>query len=50
MGRLKKDSETDHNSNSWWKKLGVGAFLFFLIKGLIWIAIAVMTYLGFESC
>jgi hypothetical protein len=30
---------------SWIKRLGVGAFLFFLIKGLAWLA---LIWLGFD--
>jgi len=30
----------------WLKKLGWAGFLFFLIKGLLWIALALLTYFG----
>jgi len=33
-----KDKETDKKKN-WLKKMGVGAFIFFLVKGLVWLAI-----------
>ena len=26
----------------WWRRLGLGAFLFFLIKGLAWLALPVL--------
>jgi hypothetical protein len=29
----------DKNKYGWIKNLGIGAFLFFFIKGLIWLAI-----------
>ena len=25
--------------NQWFKRMGIGAFLFFFIKGLVWLAI-----------
>jgi len=31
----------------WLKTLGAGAFLFFLIKGLLWIFLFVLLYMGF---
>jgi hypothetical protein len=34
---------------TWLKKLGVAGFLFFLIKGLVWIGIAVWAWLGLSS-
>jgi hypothetical protein len=49
MGLFRSNSfdsalETNHNKGKlklWLKRLGVAGFLFFLIKGLIWIGIAV---------
>jgi hypothetical protein len=33
----------------WLKRLGVAGFLFFLIKGLIWLALIIAaTYFGYE--
>jgi hypothetical protein len=29
----------EENKKSWLKRIGIAGFLFFLIKGLIWIAI-----------
>jgi hypothetical protein len=29
----------NENTRMWFKRLGVAGFLFFLIKGLIWIAV-----------
>ncbi len=34
---------------AWLKKLGLAGFLFFLIKGLVWIGIAVWAWLGLSS-
>tara|TARA_Y100000996_G_C22085438_1_gene463479 strand:- start:265 stop:393 length:129 start_codon:yes stop_codon:yes gene_type:complete len=31
------------------KKLGTFAFLFFLIKGLLWLIIPLLMYLGFKN-
>ncbi len=31
---------------NWYKGLGIATFLFFLIKGLIWIAVAVAAYVS----
>ncbi|MCC6385023.1 MAG: hypothetical protein LC117_02295 [Bacteroidia bacterium] len=31
----------------WIKKFGIATFLFFLIKGLVWIAIGLCAYLSF---
>ncbi len=33
----------------WFKRLGVAGFLFFTIKGLIWIAVFALAYFGFVS-
>ncbi len=33
-----------NRSAAWLKGLGVAGFLFFLAKGLVWIAVAVMAY------
>jgi hypothetical protein len=37
------------NKTGWIRKLGIAGFLFFLIKGLIWIGIAVWAWLGLSS-
>jgi hypothetical protein len=31
---------------NWLKKMGIVAFLFFLIKGLIWVGIALVLFFG----
>jgi len=31
--------EEENNKKSWLKNLGIGAFLFFFIKGLVWLAV-----------
>jgi hypothetical protein len=38
---------TDNKLKSWLKKIGIAGFLFFLIKGLIWLV--VIFYAG-KSC
>ncbi len=30
---------TNNKTKDWLRKIGIGGFLFFLIKGLIWLAI-----------
>ena len=49
MRLLPRDRQT--NSRSWLKRLGAIGFLFFLIKGLLWILIPLMVlfwgFLGF---
>ena len=41
---MKKDAVTTAGAmptkKSWLKKIGIAGFLFFLIKGLVWLAIA----------
>ena len=32
-------TKTDNKLRSWLKKLGLAGFLFFLVKGLVWVAI-----------
>lgn len=39
-----EEVKTESGLKKWGKRAGVAGFLFFLIKGLIWIAIAVMAY------
>lgn len=36
------------NWNSWLRKIGVAGFLFFLIKGLIWLAIFFGLFKAFQ--
>ena len=36
------DKQPNHNGiKTWLKRIGIGGFLFFLIKGLIWIGVFV---------
>jgi len=37
----------DLKSKGWFRKIGIAAFLFFLIKGLIWIGILIWGYFAF---
>lgn len=39
----------EKKKTAWLKKFGVAGFLFFLIKGLVWIGIAVWAWLGLSS-
>lgn len=34
-----KESKEKRTSLKWLKSMGIGAFLFFLIKGLVWLAV-----------
>jgi hypothetical protein len=37
-----------NNRKKWLKRLGVAGFLFFLIKGIAWIVVAVLAWKGCE--
>lgn len=39
MNKVSKNKWRSDKIRTWIKKAGIGAFLFFLIKGLIWIAV-----------
>jgi len=32
-----------------WKRLGIAAFAFFLVKGLVWLAMAMLLIAGLEN-
>jgi len=34
-----------NNGKRFWKRLGMAGFAFFLVKGLVWLAIPVVMYL-----
>jgi hypothetical protein len=36
---------TGNIENSFWKRLGMAGFVFFLVKGLAWLAVPVVMYL-----
>lgn len=40
----KEEPKTESGAKKWLKRVGVLGFLFFLIKGLVWIAIGVAAY------
>lgn len=42
---LPEDKTTSTEKKSWLKKVGVFGFLFFLLKGLVWIGIAIWAWL-----
>ena len=44
--RIIKQGIMNEKNKLWLKRLGVGGFLFFLIKGLIWLAI----FAGMGKC
>jgi hypothetical protein len=35
-----------HNKGNWLKRAGILAFLFFLLKGLVWVGIMVWAWIG----
>jgi hypothetical protein len=52
MGRLNNKKEENSESKKlilWFKRLGIGGFMFFLIKGLVWLAVF-WGVLEFSSC
>lgn len=54
MAGLKEKDNQEKSSQlqRWLKRFGVGAFLFFLIKGLLWLLVFFggVQLLGFEGC
>lgn len=38
----------NENKKAWLKKIGIAGFLFFLIKGLFWLAL--FTYTAYKGC
>jgi hypothetical protein len=46
LKRTKHKMERENRLKLWLKRLGVAGFLFFLIKGLVWIAI----FVGLGKC
>ena len=41
-------STTPTKTKIWLKRLGIGGFLFFLIKGLIWLVVFLVVF--FQKC
>ncbi|HRK58570.1 MAG TPA: hypothetical protein PLI74_02920 [Candidatus Kapabacteria bacterium] len=37
-------SSADQNKKSWIKRIGVWGFLFFLVKGLLWLTVPTLIY------
>jgi len=54
MAGLKEKDNQEKSSQlqRWLKRFGVGAFLFFLIKGLLWLLVLFggAQLIGFEGC
>jgi len=44
------DASSDAPAASWWKRLGVAGFLFFLVKGLLWLAVPALAVLFGAEC
>jgi len=46
---MNEDTPKEKTAARWIKRFGVAGFLFFLIKGLIWLALLVgATYFGYD--
>jgi len=43
---LKKIFKNKEERNQWLKRIGIAGFLFFLVKGIIWIGVALFVWLG----
>ncbi|MBK5106236.1 MAG: hypothetical protein JJE42_18480 [Burkholderiales bacterium] len=39
------NTATEHGNKQIWKRLGIVGFAFFLLKGLVWLAVPVVMYL-----
>lgn len=37
-------------AKNWLKKFGIAGFMFFLIKGLVWIGVFVAAFFGWKGC
>lgn len=44
------DTKKETNAKSWLKKIGIAGFLFFFVKGLIWIGVFIAAYFGWKGC
>lgn len=47
---MSSEAVKESKAKSWLKKLGIAGFLFFLVKGLIWIVVAAAAYWGWKGC
>jgi DMSO reductase anchor subunit len=46
---MRADERRRAGTRSWLQRLGVAGFLFFLIKGLLWLAVpGLLAYLGYR--
>jgi hypothetical protein len=41
--------DNKQGKSKWLKKLGIAGFLFFLVKGLVWIGVAVFAWLELKK-
>ena len=48
MNTQETETNPKGNRKKWLKRLGIFGFLFFLIKGLAWIAVAIAAWYGFK--
>lgn len=39
------NTATENNQGHFWRRLGMAGFAFFLLKGLVWLAVPVLMYL-----
>jgi len=47
--KIRKYLSLKGNRAEWLKRIGIAGFLFFLIKGIIWIGIALFVWLGISG-
>ena len=46
---MNEDAQKEKTAARWIKRFGVAGFLFFLIKGLVWLALLIAaTYFGYD--
>jgi hypothetical protein len=46
---MEADKQKDQLKIKWLKRIGLISFLFFLAKGLVWIALFVLAWLGLKG-
>ncbi len=46
---IRKILKREGGSAEWLKRIGIAGFLFFLIKGIIWIGVALFVWLGISN-
>lgn len=44
------DTKKESKAKNWLKKFGIAGFLFFFVKGLVWIGVFIAAYFGWKGC